>query len=166
MKIFGWIVATPFILLIIWGIGRLLFCSPDEGIRKVTDPLAKSIISHIEEFTKAQSLSLFKNLPYNIQECKTGEQIQEEMYTDVEREMCTFYHDNKKYYLDVKYSKRFSGKNLAVILEISNLKTNTNIIYIVSSRIDLFSSKGFIEESYTRSIKVPFLCKTGYLSIK
>ncbi len=163
MKIFGWIVATPFILLIVWLIGRLLFCGPDEGIRKVTDPLANSILEYVNENGKPDSLLDIKTLPYKIQECKKSERVRESITDISEKESCVFKHNKQQYSVTID---NHIGK-YTFSLYIYNYKKNTEVQYYFDQRkLNSYEEILKIRNSYVRSIHKPFLCKSGYLSIK
>ncbi len=163
MKIFGWIVAIPFILLIVWGIGRLLFCGPDEGIRKVTYPLAQSILEYINEKGKPKSLLNIGLLPYKMEKCKKYKKVRESAIDISEKESCVFKYDEKQYAITIINTTSNTGRYV-FSLYISDYKENTQVQYFFSQKILNSSDKTLkIRSSYVRSIRKPFLCKNGYL---
>ncbi len=170
MKIFGWIVAIPFMLLIVWIIGRLLFCGPDEGIRKVTDPLANSILEHVNKNGKPESLLSIRTLPYEMQKCKKFEKIGRSSREFSEEESCIFKLGKKSYSVTIDHLTNNENKNKRIYtfgLDIYDNKENTWIhYYFGQKKINSFEKELKLSKSYCKNIKVPYLCQSGYLSIK
>jgi len=165
MKIFGWIIATPFILLIVWGIGRLLFCGPDKNIKKVTNPLADSMLAYVNKNGKPKSLSEIKTLPYKMQECKRSEKVRNSATEFIEKESCVFTLNKKRYTVVIDYyTKTYKDKNVdGIILKVYDYKKNTEIYYYFDQK--KFKKELKLLDFGFRSIRTPFLCRAGYLKV-
>jgi len=171
MKILGWIIAIPFILFIVWGIGRLLFCGPDESIRKVTDPLAKSILEYVNENGEPESLLDIKTLPYKVEECKKFERVRKSLANGLpltrvsQEENCIVKLDKKHYSITINNKTDEETEIYTFSLHIRNKNTRIHY-YADQKKINSFEKELKLDKPYTKYIKVPYLCKNGYLSLK
>jgi hypothetical protein len=66
MKILGWIIATPFIILALYALLRVAFCGPNQSDVRVMKPMAEAISHYISKNGIPDSLEDIPNLPYKL----------------------------------------------------------------------------------------------------
>ena len=70
MKILGWIIAIPLILLALFILLRVLFCGPNKlDVRKMK-PMAEKVSQYIITNGSPESLKNIPDLPYELVECR------------------------------------------------------------------------------------------------
>lgn len=128
MKILGWIIATPFILLALYALLRFAFCRPNYFVVKTATPMVEKIAEHIVEHGIPESLEQIPNLPYELKGCKRKIEYrkrvdlknikvekQEEADGSVIEETCSFLYEKNLYKTwfwfseSYKYSQRANG---------------------------------------------------------
>ena len=106
MKILGWIIATPFIALVLFIVTRYMFCNPKREVVKVATPMVQKIADYIVENEFPESFEDIPDLPYRLEGCKTkieytkNNQIvtkKEEANVIDTRHTCYFHKDKRKY---------------------------------------------------------------------
>lgn len=130
MKILGWIIAIPFILLALFALARFLFCGPDKDVEKVAFPLAKAIVEHIEAKGIPEKLTDVEGLPYELIGCK--KEIEEYTQTSLQGtriisissiEKCYFVKSEKQYTVSTDFTNIIHNKNIDIDIDITHKHT-------------------------------------------
>jgi len=133
MKIIGWIIATPFILLIFLILLRIITCGPDRAVVKVISPVAKIIADDILKNGIPKSLKDIKGLPYELEGCIRQEEYlgkdrkpisKKKAYYMIINDKCYFEKDENKYSIEYLFSSNYDNR-----LTIFNQETRTGISY-------------------------------------
>lgn len=131
MKIFGFIIATPFILFALFTLARFLFCGPDKDVEKVAFPLAKAIVEHMEKKGVPETLNDVEGLPYELKGCSKSISNLDEKYTGYSEiiEKCTFFNKKEPYKITQRVENYINNSDTWVIITIKS--KNTDIKYII-----------------------------------
>lgn len=70
MKILGWIIALPFILLALYVLLRFAFCRPNYFVVKTATPMVEKIADYIVEHGVPESLGNIPNMPLKVNNCR------------------------------------------------------------------------------------------------
>jgi len=105
MKILGWIIATPFILLGLFILLRFLSCSPNREVVKVASPVVNQIADYIVKNGIPESLEDIPNIPYKLNKCSKKEvyyiyteEVQKELATSMGVYLNCYFMENEKLY--------------------------------------------------------------------
>lgn len=119
MKILGWIIATPFIILALYVLLRFAFCRPNYFTVKIATPMVKKISDYIVEYGIPESLDEIPDLPYELKGCErkivywTSERprkiVKDRQRADyaVVTEKCYSLQDNNNFHLSLAYTDGF-----------------------------------------------------------
>lgn len=143
MKILGWIIATPLILLALYAVLRFAFCRPSYFTVKTATPMVKKIADHIVAHGIPESLEQIPDLPYELKGCKRTVRYRKLIgvsYEDIDskddadfaiiEENCSFYPNQKigkvsfRFSPSYKYPDRTDGK-----LRIKSDKTSVGVSF-------------------------------------
>lgn len=142
MKIVGWIIAIPVVLLVLIGLSRGFFCGPNSKDVEVMQPMTKKISDYIVQNGVPESLKDIPGLPYELECEKAKEEYfiydslgssikakKEEAISMTIHEHCLFYVNNRSYHLNTIvefYFKKYgSSKKAYEDIRIENIKSNT-----------------------------------------
>jgi len=120
MKILGWIIALPFILLALYALLRFTFCRPNYFVVKTATPMVEKMADYIVEHGVPESLDVIPNLPYEIKNCKRT----------------------------YKYEKRVVLKDIEVLTQKEADKAIVNEICYFSDNTHLYKIKLWLVEHY------------------
>jgi hypothetical protein len=153
MKMIGWILAIPFILLALFIGARFLFCGPDKEVISVAKPVMNIIADHIVKEGVPKSLADIKGMPYRLQGCskkevykkndsnKTIVYLKEKADYVVISEECYFLTKNKLYTLSLWFLEDYSSPEISNgKVEIFNDVTYTGIGTSFRKRNNIYHS--------------------------
>jgi len=143
MKILGWIIALPFILLVLYALLRFAFCRPNYFVVKTATPMVEKIADYIVEHGIPESLDKIPNLPYELEGCKVDTKYGKEINLkdvpvnseknadwSIYEHHCNFFYKNNDYKVRLwfikhyKYKDRTHGK-----IGIQSFKTHVGISF-------------------------------------
>ena len=92
MKMLGWIIATPFIILALIIMLRFFFCGPNWSDVGVMQSMERAISHYIGRNGVPDSLKDIPNLPYELEGCKRSEEYRshKSFVNNVSKENATF----------------------------------------------------------------------------
>ena len=122
MKIIGWIIATPFILLLIITVLRSTFCGPNGSDVSVMQSMERAISQYIGRNGVPESLEDIPDLPYEFSGCKKSD-----------------YYENYKSYEHVSKEKA----KLHQIEEICHFK-NIRLEFGITEELDSSEIEGLL----------------------
>jgi len=171
MKIILWIVITPFIVLGLFIVARLLLCNPNREVIKVASPIAKIIADDIVKNGIPKSLKDIEGLSYELEGCERSEVYKKGSPNRIEvktkdkadyiviTETCYFEKNNLLYSVELWaienfYKNSWSNGNFYVY----NLKNHTGIKYLIKQKQN--TNKWYIEEFYLFDNKTSGICTT------
>ena len=159
MKVIAWIIGLPIAIIVVWGIGRLLFCGPDKSIQQVTDPLATAILNHINAHGKPESLADIPDLPYRVEGCEKLHSDDKNRY----KEECSLAIDNQKMVIMTTFST-YNNTLRNMRVHIKNFNKNTKIYYDLRQvHINTTDKELYLSHFHIDTIQDSSLCKNGYL---
>ena len=140
MKILGWIIALPFILLALYALLRFAFCRPNYFVVKTATPMVEKIADYIVEHGIPESLDRIPALPYELKGCsrkevywKEHEQIESNQNAETTEiyMSCVFIHRNETLFKDEMYHVNFKYNSSFKMIDIDilNKSANTGIGY-------------------------------------
>ena len=163
MKILAWIIGLPIAIIVVWGIGRLLFCGPDKSIQKITDPMATAILEYINIHGRPESLMDIPNLPYTVEGCKQLEKYVQKNYKTTESEQCQFTHKKEKFSIKMAHYTAYTSKKYSFGVNIFSSKKNIYIWYYFTQ--EKSGKKLKLKQSKIRYWVTPFACRHDYFNM-
>ncbi len=157
MKIIGWMIVTPFIVLALFFTARFLFCGPDRGVIKVMKPVAQIMADDIIKNGIPESLADIEKLPYKLVGCSKSEvfrkrtapvsivEKKENADSSTVTESCTFTEKNKLYSIDFWFYEDFHNKKTAhgkILISDSNTYTRFSVRFNTNNDEKLMRSLG------------------------
>lgn len=148
-KSIGFLFLVFIVIFFLMLVVRAFFCGPDKSVEKVSFPLARAIIEHIEAKGIPDKLEKIEKLPYELVSC--NQKLREHKETDYKTkkqyvrfnektENCTFQFDNKLSKVDFITETYRDGY---IWVSINVIQENTFIHYEAeySSKENEFSKK-------------------------
>lgn len=143
MKILGWIIATPFIILALYALLRFAFCRPSYFVVETATPMVEKMADHIVTHGIPESLDEIPGLPYELNNCKRKYKYekrvvlkdiqvasQKEADWSIIDETCSFQHENTRYSLWFWFVVHYNTpKSTHGKLRIKSSKTSVGISF-------------------------------------
>jgi len=156
VKVLGWIIATPFILLALFAFARFVSCGPNWEVVRVAKPVAKIIADDIVKNGIPKSLKNIEGLPYVLEGCERKE-VYWDKHLKVKNKQkanwseifldCNFNTNKKKYYIHIRQATNLGNTlDRDIDLKLYNKETYTGIKYYFEyskEKNKLLLAKGF-----------------------
>ncbi len=115
MKFLGWVVALPFMSLMLFVVLRMFLCGPDQSDVRVMKPMAEKISQYIIKNGIPESLKDIPDLPYKLEGCNKPQDNVED---------CTFFVKDYRYSLELY---EMGGGDLSIRIKNRATKTGVDI---------------------------------------
>ena len=139
MKILKWIIAIPFVVLVLFVLARFAFCRPSYSVVKTATPMVEKMADYIVKHGMPDSLEQIPDLPYKLNECKKNivywtyerprkivKNKQEADYAVISEE-CTFSKNSDIFNVELLYSEE--AGEISGDLDIALCKTSVGTAF-------------------------------------
>ena len=144
MKILKWIIAIPFVVLVLFVLARFAFCRPNYSVVKTATPMVEKMADYIVNQGMPDSLEQIPDLPYMLNQCeknityeKEGElrdikvHKKEEADWVIYKEECNFIHKEEPYILKLWFIKHYKSiQSTHGYLDIEQCKTSVGTSFV------------------------------------